>query len=270
MGKNKTILLVIFLIFLSTQFFSQTDNPKMVDQEELELILKKCAEYCKRLENTILDFVCKEKITEEIFPYHLGFPKKEINTYIYDYQLVRQRDTINERRILLRENGLDYKKLDAQLQTKRFHHKHVVFGPIGLLGQKEQEIIDFRILKEEFYKEEKVVILEATPKFPDKFNAIYGKIWIRKKDFKILRIEWEQESMENFEAIERLADQLRAKPKITFVSEYAFEKNNIMFPSMYSVEENYILAEGLEYNKSIITVIYDSYKFFTVDTRVIY
>ncbi len=200
MGKNKTILLVIFLIFLSAQFFSQTANSKMSDQEELEVILKKCAEYCERLENSSLYFVCEEAITEEIFPIDLSFPNPEINRYIYEYQLVRH----------------------------------------------------------------------GAPKFPDEFNAIYGKIWIRKKNFNILKIEWEQESMENFEAIEKIADRLEAKPKITFVSEYAFEKNKIRFPSMYSVDENFILAEGIEYNRSRITVIYDSYKFFTVDTKVKY
>ena len=200
MGKNKTILLVIFLIFLSAQFFSQTANSKMSDQEELEVILKKCAEYCERLENSSLYFVCEEAITEEIFPIDLSFPNPEINRYIYEYQLVRH----------------------------------------------------------------------GAPKFPDEFNAIYGKIWIRKKNFNILKIEWEQESMDNFEAIEKIADRLEAKPKITFVSEYAFEKNKIRFPSMYSVDENFILAEGIEYNRSRITVIYDSYKFFTVDTKVKY
>lgn len=39
MGKNKIILLVIFLTFLSAQFFSQTDNSKTGGQEELEIFL---------------------------------------------------------------------------------------------------------------------------------------------------------------------------------------------------------------------------------------
>ena len=270
MGKNKIILLVIFLTFLSAQFFSQTDNPKMVDQEELEIILKKCAEYCEKLENSSLYFVCKETITEEIRSREGRLPGAEKNRYVYDYQLIRKGNSKDEQRILIEVNNRKKNIIDAQLKTKRFHHKYIVFGPIGLLGQKQQEIMEFKILKEEFHEKEKVVVLEASPKFPDDFNNLYGKIWIRRRDFNILKIEWEQESLENFEGVEKIAQRLKAKPKITFVSEYAFEKNGVRFPSMYSVEENYILRNGSRYGMSKTTVIYDNYKFFTVDTKVKY
>ncbi len=68
--------------------------------------------------------------------------------------------------------------------------------------------------------------------------------------------------------IEKIAKRLNAKPKIIFVSEYAFEKNEIRFPSKYSVEEIYILFRGFNYSRSKTTVIYDNYKFFAVDTKV--
>ena len=270
MGKNKIILLVIFLSFLSAQFFSQTANSKMSDQEELELILKKSAEYCERLDNVSLYFVCKETITEEIRSRLGRLPGAAKNTYVYDYQLVRQGDAIDEKRILLKVNNRKKNIIDAQLKTKRFHHKYIVFGPIGLLGQKQQKILEYKILKEEFHEKEKIVILEASPKFPDDFNNLYGKIWIRRKDFAILKIEWEQVSLKNFEGVEKIAKRLKAKPKITFVSEYAFEKNGVRFPSKYSVEENYILRNGYRYSMSKTTVVYDNYKFFIVDTKVKY
>ena len=266
--KQRVLISVLIFVLLSFQIFSQTDNSKSGDQEELEKILEKCAEYCERLENSSLYFVCKETIIEEIRPRYGSLPGLEKNKYIYDYQLVRQRDAIDERRILLKENNRKKNIVDAQLKTKRFHHKYIVFGPIGLLGRKQQEIFEYKILKEISYKGEKAVILEALPKFPVEFSALYGKIWIRKRDFNILRIEWEQESLENFEEIEKIAKRLNAKPTIIFVSEYAFEKNEIRFPSKYSVEEIYILFRGFNYSRSKTTVIYDNYKFFTVDSKV--
>ena len=288
MGKNKIILLVIFLTFLSAQFFSQTDNPKMGDQEELELILKKCEEYCERLNNVSLYFVCKEEIKEELYNLRgfggrvvIGlqgrFEKKrrpgpvEKNMYIYDYQLIRKGNSTDEQRILIEENGQEKNDLDAQLKTKRFQHEFIVFGPIGLLGQKQQKNYDYKILKNVNYKKEKAVILEALPKFPGEFNALYGKIWIRKKDFAILKIEWEQESLGNFEIIEKLAERLNATPLITFISEFGFEKNKIRFPNKYSVEEIYIYRRsGRRFRRSETTVVYDNYKFFIVDTKVKY
>ena len=249
---------------------NQKSETPTKNQKELEKILEKCAEYCERLENSSLYFVCEEAINEEIRSRNSALPYVERNRYIYDYQLIIQGDSIEEQRILLKENGQEKDIVDAQLKTKRFHHKYIVFGPIGLLGQKQQKDYEYKILKEVIYKREKAVILEASPKFPHEFNALYGKVWIRKKDFNILKIEWEQESMENFEEIEKIAEWFKAKPKITFVSEFGFEENKIRFPNKYFVKEVYILPKGRRYMWSETTVVYDNYKFFPVDTEVKY
>ncbi|MCJ7580217.1 MAG: hypothetical protein MUP98_06750 [Candidatus Aminicenantes bacterium] len=283
MGKNKTILLVIFFILFSAQFFSQVENSDKRDQEELEEILKKCEEYCERLNTVSLYFVCKEEIKEKIYlsPARSGSVallrsgelrenKLPNNKYLYDYQLIRKGNSLDEKRILIEENGQEKNDLDAQLKTTRFHHKFIVFGPIGLLGQKQQKNYDYKILKNVNYKKEKAVILEALPKFPQENNTLYGKIWIRKKDFAILKIEWEQESLENFEEIEKIAERMNATPLITFISEYGYEKNKIRFPNKYSVEEIYISRRGGRFLRSETTVVYDNYKFFTVDTKVKY
>ncbi|MCJ7579583.1 MAG: hypothetical protein MUP98_03500 [Candidatus Aminicenantes bacterium] len=271
MKKPRVLISVFIFALLSLQVYSQTDDSKTGDQIELDLILKKCAEYCEKLNNSVLDFICMEKITEEI---HKGSPGLmlgiELNSYIYDYQFIRGGESIHEKRNLIRENGLKKNIVDTQLKTKRFRHKHVIFGPIGLLSEKQQEIHDYQIVDERNYKKEKVVILEALPKFPEISNTLYGKIWIRKKDFRILKIEWKQESLENIEAVDEIAKKWNSKPIITFISEYAFEKNEIRFPSRYSVDELYLLPNGIKHHRSKLTVIYDDYKFFTVDTKVKY
>ena len=238
------------------------------NQTELEIILEKSAEYCERLENSSLYFVCEEAINEEIRQRNPALPAVERNRYIYDYQLITQGDTFEEQRILLEENGQNKKDLNVQLKTKRFHHKYIVFGPIGLLGRKQQKNYEYKILKEVMYKRDKAVILEASPKFPHEFNSLYGKVWIRKKDFNILKIEWEQESLENFEEIEKIAEWFGAKPKIIFVSEFGFEKNKIRFPNKYFVKEIYILPRGRRFLWSETTVVYDKYRFISVDAGV--
>ena len=223
------------------------------------------------MDKVSLHFVCKEKITEDIFKGDPFFREGGRNIYIYDYQLIRKANKFVEQRILIEENGQKRNTLDAQLKTKRFHHKYIVFGPIGLLIQDQQKNYEYKILKDVTYKKEKALILEASPKSLNGINALHGKIWIRKKDFAILKIEWNQESLENFEEIEKAAEKLEAKPEITFISEFGFEKNKIRFPNKYSVEEMYIPHVGGEgFIWSQTTVIYDSYKFFTVDTKVKY
>ena len=269
MNKQRMFVSIVIFTFISIQIFSQTSEPRSGDQSELEKILKDCAEYCEILDNSVLDFICEEKITEEILKGRSAFAVK--NIYIYDYQLIRKANKIVEQRILIKENGRKKNEVNAQLKTKRFHHKHVVLGPIGLLGEKQQEVHEYKIVKEVIYKKEKAVILEAKPRFPEVSDTLYGKIWIRKKDFAILKIEWNQESLENFEEIEKIAEMLNSTPKITFISEFGFEKNNIRFPNKYSIEEIYISRlVGKRFIMSQTIVNYDNYKYFTVDTKVKY
>jgi hypothetical protein len=283
---KKQGVLISFLIFivLSTQIHSQRTDSNSSNQVELEVILKKCAEYCEKLSNSVLDFVCNEKITEVIN--NLGprlrgssqsvrvyyFNEKgetaspiEKNVYIYDYQLIRKENKIRERRILLKENGKTMNEEDAQLKTKRFGHKHVVFGPVGLLSDQTQQYYDYKIVKEEGYKGEKVFVLEITPKPSIDIEALYGKAWVKKSDFSILKIEWNPVSIRNYEKIEELAKKLHVEPEITFVSEYDFEKNNIRFPNKYFVKEVYRGPGWGAFLKSETKVIYKKYKFFTVE-----
>lgn len=290
MKRQKKLVLILVIVIFSIQISSQTDNSEPDKKDELARILKNCAEYCERLENITLHFVCEEKITEIINnspflritsmgtgkpPTHLRNPKdaalsNERNTFVYDYQLKRQESVIDEQRILLKENGKPKNIANAQLQTKRFQHKYVVYGPIGLLGRKQQEKFEYSILDEATYKGDKAVIIEATPKFPDEFDALYGKIWIGKEDSCILKIEWNPESMTNYDDIEQIAIKSHSSPKIQFVSEYGFEKNKIRFPNKYYVEEIYILPSGRRHSYSKTTVVYDNYKFFIVETTVKY
>ncbi len=281
------IISFFILVVFSFPIYSQRNDSDSTDQAELEVILKKCAEYCEKLNNSVLHFVCNEKITEVIN--NLGpssrrrsqsarvyyFNEKgetaspiTKNVYIYDFQLIRKENKIRERRILLKENGKTVNEEDAQLKTRRFGHKHVVFGPIGLLSDQSQQYYDYKIVKEESFKGEKVFVLEITPKPSIEIEALYGKAWVKKNDFSILKIEWNPVSVRNYEKIEELAKKIHAEPEITFVSEYDFEKNSIRFPSKYFVKEVYRSPGWGTYLKSEIKVIYNNYKFFTVEWEV--
>ena len=233
----------------------------------LSQILEKSAEYCKKLEQVSLHFVCHEEIKEYIYfvEYALNFID---NTYVYDYQLIRNGKSVSEQRILIEENGLKKNEKNVELKTKRFKHKFVIFGPIGLLGKNQQSQYKYKIQKEKKYKGNKCYIIEIVPKPNERTNYLFGKVWVRQSDFSIMKIEWEQTSMKDFERVEKEAKKMGARAQITFVSEYAFEKNGIRFPSRYNVKEEYIHPNWGKEKKSEITVVYKKYKFFIVDTEV--
>ncbi|MDH5203994.1 MAG: hypothetical protein OEW69_12165 [Nitrospirota bacterium] len=244
-------------------------------QTDLPSLLKKAAEYCQKLEHTSLYFVCMEEIKERIYylnrPGRVGLRPTRFfteNKYLYDYQLIRKGSQINERRILLEENGKEKNEENAQLKMQMFDHKYVIFGPIGLLSERWQQEHDYKIIGEKKYKGEQTLIIEATPKSSVDIDHLFGKIWIRKSDSSILMIEWNQASMRNFDTIKEVAKELNAEPDITFISEYDFEEKGIRFPSKYFVREEYVHSWRGRFKRSETTVTYKDYKFFTVETDV--
>ncbi len=244
-------------------FFSPSSEKGNDEPLELEQILKKAAEYCERLERVSLHFVCNEAIKERLY-YFRRFYRE--NNYVYDYQLIRKGENIEERRILLEENGKSRHEENAKLKTKRFWHKYVIFGPIGLLCASQQQNHDYTVENEEKIKGDRCLVIKAVPKEEVQADHLFGKIWVRKEDCSIMKIEWNQESMGNIERLEEAAKKAGAKPRITFVSEYAYEKNGIRFPSKYFVKEEYI--RWGRYKISETTTFYKDYKFFVVETEV--
>jgi len=288
MRKNRILLFMLFLIFLSAQFFSQTDNPKMVDQEKLNLILEKCAEYCEKLSNTVLDFICLEKITEEINTFNdrqsrefaelsdptiaidTTYPEKNILTYIYDYQMIRKDNKISDRRILLRENGKKMNEVNAQLKTRRYKHHNIIFGPIALFAELWQPQYEYEIIQRKKFKGNRVVIIEATPNEKMTSSNPYGKVWIREDDFSIVKIEWDQRSLGNLTVLKVDARRFESTPKVEIYAEYAFEKNGIRFPNKYSIIETYYRNGIKNFIRCEIITTYKDYEFFTVESAVKY
>ena len=278
MKKPGIFLSIPVFVILAIQVFSQQADSNSTGQEELETILEKCAEYCDRLGHSVLFFVCREKITEQISRRHTTLPKgleripqtfafTTTNVYVYDYQLYRKGNDIKERRILIEENGKKKHEENTTLKTRVFEHENVVLGPIALLSSYWQAFHDYRIIKEEKFKGDKTLILEAVLKPEYTFHHLCGKIWVRESDFCILKIQWFQRSIRGYEIVEERARRLRAEPHLTLLAEYDYEKNGIRFPSKYSIDETYIIEGRGKYQKSKTVVLYDDYKFFTVETE---
>ncbi|MCJ7485252.1 MAG: hypothetical protein MUQ25_03670 [Candidatus Aminicenantes bacterium] len=263
--------------------------PAQSRSADLAAILERCAAYCDKLSRSVLDFVCEERVAETIAKILVTRPavsgsssraiyfsrpwgsvdKRTRSKYLYDYQLVRTRSgEIKETRVLLEENGRKVEEKEASLKTRVFIYKYVVMGPVGLLGREEQENFDFSVVKETTLKKQRVVIIQAAPKSGAAGNVLYGKVWVRQSDAGILRIEWQPESMGNYEGIEEMARELGMKPRLSFVSEYDFEKNGLRFPSRYEIEEAYSSKVRAPLVRSKTEVTYDAYKFFTVETGV--
>ena len=238
-----------------------------LEKTDIETVLEKCAEYCKKLDDLSLYYVCKEKVKEVVYHPYLGYT----NVFVYDYQLIRKNKKITEKRILIEENGQKKQEKDAELKTEMFFHKKIIFGPYGLLSKEKQKDYDYKIIKKAKFLDKKTVVVEASPKSAEAAEDLYGKIWIAQDDFSILKIEWERESIKNPEVAEILAERFEANPHFTITAEYAIKEKGIRFPSQFTIDEAYIKPKShLRINRSKTVVDYYDYEFFVVETEVKY
>jgi len=264
---------------------------------KMDSILRKSAHYCNRLEDAALYFICKERITETIYPSkkHLlsvimrrhppkdrkksspdpifvmsRFNNGEKSTYVNDYQLIRKEGRIIERRILKMENwNLKYKAY-APLQTKRFYIYKPVFGPIGLLGRDSLQFYNYSLLKEESVDGRAAWVIEVKPKrlIPGKPN--YGKVWVDIQDGSVLKMEIEAESLAGYERIRADYVSRGITPRINVELNFGEENNGLRYPTRIICKEAYFdPQEGLS-KVSRMKVTYQKYKFFTVETEVKY
>jgi len=262
--------LIIFISY--TLLFSPFNHAlaKAAPEEgpSLNKILEVCAEYCERLRHTSFYFVCREEIKETI--YRPWF-QSEMNKYVYDYQLVRKQGNIKEKRILLSENGHKKSRNQQSLGTKRFTYDHVVFGPIGMVSRVSQTKYYYEVIKKRKFQGEKVTVVRALPINKDQVEHLWGDIWIRNKDLRIVKIEWNQHSIENYDRIKERADHYGYNPLIVLISEYGYEHKDIQFPSQFVLKEIYInKRNGRRFIQSEIKVDYKDYRFFVVKTEIEY
>jgi hypothetical protein len=246
----------------------------------LERILEKTEVYCRRLGRVSLDFVCRERIDERQFdPPRLisgvrtSTPLRRVTSVSleYDYQLIRKGESIVEKRTLLKEDKKPRNEPDAVLKTKLYKHKYLVFGPGGLLSEFWQPKHTYAYLGEDDVDGDKTYVIEASPAGPAEPDLIYGKAWIRQKDFAIVKIEWDQRSLGNYDMILMMAKTLghQAEPQVSVVGYYGVEKNGIRFPDRLVIREDYRSTRGT-FRASEATVRYGDYRFFVVDTEVRY
>jgi hypothetical protein len=287
MGAQRPIIIGC-LIFLVSQFWlkgsalnhsTSYEKERQLESLSLEDILLHLAQYCDKFGDSVLFFRCNEEIEETInTPAKIVKPpgvtfmgKIEKNRFVYDYQLIRKEREIREQRILVEENGTKRNDPDAPLKLKRTPYHHLIAGPIGLFSQYWQQFYDYRIEGADRVHGERAVIIEVTPKPNQEIENLYGKAWVRKSDFSVLKIEYNQKSMNDYEEIRALAEKSKLVPDITIITEFAFEKNGIRFPSRCSISESYAKIDRPEfkYNKSKLTVTYSNYQFFTVETEVV-
>jgi hypothetical protein len=262
-GFFRAGLLALILLTLCSIQIEPSHSFKQADVGvRLEEILKRTGEYCEKVKNLALHYICKEHIQNTIYYYttkdvigtvpfssyraatkKLKFRGTKKESWVCDYQLIRKSGEMTERRNLLEENGKANFEQNVELQNLKYSSKYIVFGPVGFLSKYWQNHFSYEILRSEDIADRRAVVIIASPKQVRKENYNVGHIWIDVKDYSILRIQWEPLSIQNYEEEKIRLPIGEFKKTVIWNVDFGVEKKGIRFPSLQTVQE-LIIEDG--------------------------
>lgn len=262
--------------------FEKTAQEK-AKQALLDRLLEGVGKYCEKMKTSAFHFFCRE-VVNELADYTTDTRKIKAvwshqmenklippvkTKYLYEYQLLQENDKVYETRTLIRRNGVKIKNPRPQQQTQVHRFEKLIFGPFALLSEFWQNHFFYRILGEEKLWGEEAAVIEAIPLHVYKKNRLFGKIWISKTDFTVLKIQWEPKSISFSRQIEKKARLLAGKPDITFYAEFKTRQRGIRFPSRYVIEEAYVDKKGNKYIRLRQDIKMKDYIYYVVASEVI-
>ena len=264
-------------------------------QAKLGIILDRCAEYCDKLAGLALDFICEETIKEIHYNFGTGedwlwqvssLPSPpsssskiltartplfdpqltEKKSYVSDYLLVKKGDKIDERRILLLEDGRKLPDRETLLEQKEFSVLRPFFAPIRLLERNRQPLFDYTFTKEEKINNRRAFLIEVIPKSVDTAGIQSGRVWVDEENSQILQCEIDGIPFEGYDDI--LDDCIRyyVEPFFTTTYLYQIERKGVLFPSNVETRVIYGTATRTKLKKMKTDITYKKYKIFTVET----
>ncbi len=261
------------------------ESPKNnTGRQTLDTILEKTADYCERVKDIALFYVCKEKVEDEryfftnrnLLKFSMSSPEEieprriRKKTYTYDYQLVKKEKELREKRILLEEDGKEKYEEDVEFRPVKYYGKYLVYGPVGFLSSQWQPGFEYRIVGKDVVEGKGTIVIESIPREEREENCNYGRIWVNEEDFSIVKIEYDPLSIKDFE------DELTQFPAgdlrktVVWRISYGIEKHGVRFPSQQLIQEFYVNEEGERILLEKISFSYEEYKFFVVETEVKY
>lgn len=264
-------------------------------------ILAGCAEYCRRMAERALFFICEETIKETRFQLKTGidignlknvafaeilwespsgrsagFKKKlqimnpertERSRYLSDYQLIKTWKEIEERRLLIMENSRDISKEKRILDNKRFSFINPIININNILGQDRQIRYDFRIVEEERIHGNKAYVLEAKPKSGSADGLLSARIWIDKKNLQVHKCEIKGIPLEGYDDVLRDCVLLNISPNVLITYDFGMENQGLLFPESTTIRVSYpIIQTEKPVVKLKADLTYKKYKYFDVDT----
>ena len=247
-------------------------------------VLEKAGAYCERLKSIALYYICEEHIIRTSYLYSVrefvrspgerprkrwNFKRSVTQDVLYDYQLIKKGDRLEEKRKALKYNGKTWTRKEDPPNILPYQAQFIVYGPVGFLSKYWQSRFDyFEEGSEKLLGDRTAVILTSQPNEFREENAVYGRVWVDTEHGAVLRISWDPESIDFFHPEEVHEAFSGLEKRLVWTASYEIEKNGIYFPSRQDIREEYVSPAGETIVGEVWTITYENYKFFTVGTDV--
>lgn len=258
------------------------DEATRREEEKLRPLLRLAAAYCRRLEESFLDFICEEEVVETIDRSHPltdvmqvpGLPSsgsgggRGLNRKrtLYDYRLVSESGKTNEARILLRKSGESAGLELTDLTVSHYRLRNMIYSPIELFAAGQNPSYEYHLLAERSDEAGPIFVVEILPLQFVTPPLSFGKAWLR-QDGRVERIELNFKSIQNYEAITLAAQKHKRIPVISFIVIFGKVYRGIGFPSVIHLRDAFLDESGRESLAADIAITYDQFRFFKVEMR---
>ncbi len=213
---------------------------------ELEPVMARAADYCRRLKEAAFRFFCIEKVVERTLERNPLTKRTEPveRRWEYDYQITGAGGRIRERRHLLRKGTRKVEKENVALAT-RFSSHYSVFLPVTLLALENRATYSYRLAGSERVGRSRCVVVEVTPHRAEGGGIAQGRAWIDEKDGSVLKIEMNPRGVAGAEALEKAARASQARLLLEVTHQYFATRGGLRLPSMTMFREAYVVEKAV-------------------------
>ena len=222
----------------------EPESAAMPLPEELEPVMARAADYCRRLKEAAFRFYCLEKVEERVLERNPLSKRTEPveRRWEYDYQITGAGGGIREQRRLVREGTRRMDRENAALET-RFSSHYAVFLPVTLLALENRAAYAYRLAGRDRVGSSRCAVVEATPRRAEAGAIAQGRAWIDEKDGSVLKIEMNPRGVVGVEELEKAAKVMQARLLLEVSHQYFVSHGGLRFPSMTMFREAYVLEK---------------------------
>ncbi len=261
--------------------------------DELQTLLNTCTHYAERLFKSALLYICRErtiKKTRELKENEIVLgavggadlgPGETIATNIKTlelrggksyrssngYQLARQDKDILELRFPLANDSKSIRENEDQQDGTLDYSLKPILLPIRFFGAEQRRQFHFELLGGKEINGRPAYALEVIPRAEHSGAFKSAKVWVDKLSGRIAVLELRTDFQEGYEEVFEECRELYFKPHFTSTCYYEIDKDGLLYPSRTETRVEYSgLLSTKKSLKSEVTVTYDDYKFFAVET----